>query len=244
MAGTDKADHPHPRRDRRDDARHAVFDNDAALRHHPHAGGGMEKEIGRRLAAGDLGRAEDVRVKAVVEADERQGVFQPLQPAARGDADAAGQRIEHRGDIRDCPQFALEQRPQPHPVPIGEIRGKRPMARFEIGNHAGKADPGIAVPDLVRRKLDATFREAFLIGTDRQQLAVDQDAVAIEDDEIEDHVGSLGEFGLDDDDRDIVGRATRQHIVAQPKRRLSRRRGGQFLCDLGIADDVGQPVAA
>ena len=49
----------------------------------------------------DLDGAEDVRVKAVVEAHQRQGMLQPLGPAARGDADLANQRIEHGGNPGD-----------------------------------------------------------------------------------------------------------------------------------------------
>jgi hypothetical protein len=129
-------------------------------------------------------------METVVEADQRQRMFEPLGPAARGDANLAGQRIEDRADAGDCLQLRLEQGPQPRPVAIGEIGGKRAVTRLEIGHHAGKADAGIAVADLVDRQLDAAFGQAFPVGADRQKLAVDQDPVAIEDNEIPAHYAS------------------------------------------------------
>src|SRR5258706_2657588 len=191
MAGADKADHSHARRDGRGHPRQAVLDYDAAFGHDPHSLGRVKEQIGRRLAARHFGRAEDVRMEPVVEADQRQRMFEPFGPAARGDANLAGQRIEDRADAGDCLQLRLEQGPQPRPVAIGEIGGKRAVPRLEIGHHAGKADAGIAVADLVDRQLDAAFGETFPVGADRQKLAVDQDPVAIEDNEIPVHYAWL-----------------------------------------------------
>ena len=101
-----------------------------------------------------------------------------------------------------------------------------PVPRLQIGNHAGKADPRVAFEDLVERQLDPAFDETFLIGADRQQLAVDQNAVAVEDHEIAAHGASRGGFGHDEDDRDIVDRSARQHVIAQTQHGLARRRGG------------------
>ena len=144
----------------------------------------------------------------------------------------------------DCPQFLFEERPQPQPVAIGEIGGKRAVARLQIGHHAGKADAGVAFEDLLDRQLDAAFGETFLIGADRQQLAVDQDAVAVEDHEIEPHRRSHRRLGQGDDDRDVVDRAARQHQIEQPLGRLARCGRTEFARDLAIGDHVGQPVAA
>src|SRR5204862_5631761 len=105
-----------------------------------HPGRRVEEQVGGGLAACDLDGAEDVRVKAVVEAHQRQGVLQPLGPAARGDACPANQRIEHRGDAGDGLQLALEQRPQPSAMAIGEICRERPVARLDVGHHPGPAD--------------------------------------------------------------------------------------------------------
>ena len=100
------------------------------------------------------------------------------------------------------------------------------MPGLEIGHHRGKADAGIALEDLIGRQLDAAFGKAFPIGADRQQLAVDQDAVAVEDDEIPPYLASRSGFGVDDDDGDIVGRAARQHMVAQAERGIPWWRRG------------------
>ena len=123
-------------------------------------------------------------------------------------------------------RLALEQRPQPSAMAIVEISRERPVARLDVGHHPGKADAGIALEDLIGRQFDAAFGKAFPIGADRQQLAVDQDAVAVEDDEIPAHPASRSGFGVDDDDGDIVGRAARQHMVAQAERGIPWRRRG------------------
>ena len=56
------------------------------------------------------------------------------------------------------------------------------MARLDVGDHPGKADAGIALQYFLDGDVNAAFGEAFLVGADRQQLAIDQHAIAIEDD--------------------------------------------------------------
>ena len=123
-------------------------------------------------------------------------------------------------------RLALEQRPQPSAMAIVEISRERPVARLDVGHHPGKADAGVALEELRLGELDAAFGKAFPIGADRQQLAVDQDAVAVEDDEIPAHPASRSGFGVDDDNGDIVGRAARQHMVAQAQRGIPWRHRG------------------
>ena len=62
----------------------------------------------------------------------------------------------------------------------------------------------VSLEELRLGEFDAAFGKAFPIGADRQQLAVDQDPVAVEDDEIPAHPASRSGFGVDDDDRDVV----------------------------------------
>lgn len=54
----------------RADARLAVLDHDAGVRPGGHPIGGEQKQIRRRLAAFDMGRAEDMRVEVAQEADQ------------------------------------------------------------------------------------------------------------------------------------------------------------------------------
>src|SRR5438876_7258316 len=61
------------------------------------------------------------------------------------------------------------------------------MPGFEVGEHAGHADAGVAFEDFLGRADDPVLGQAGEIGLDRQQFAVDQHAVAIEDDQVEGH---------------------------------------------------------
>src|SRR5260370_23707342 len=110
---------------------------------------------------------------------------QPLGRAARRDTAPAGERIDDRGDPRRRPQTGLEQRTHELPVTLVKTRQGPAIAGFEVGHHV--AGSGVALEDLVGREGDAVFGEAFDVGLNRQRLAVDQHAVAIEDDEIERH---------------------------------------------------------
>ena len=74
MARADKADDAHARRDAGDDARHAVSTTTQRSGAVPIRAAAWRNRSGR-LAARDLDGAEDVRVKAVVEADQRQGML-------------------------------------------------------------------------------------------------------------------------------------------------------------------------
>ena len=52
-------------------------------------------------------------------------------------------------------RLALEQRPQPSAMAIGEICRERPVARLDVGHHPGKADAGVALEELRLGELDA-----------------------------------------------------------------------------------------
>ena len=146
----------------------------------------MQEEVRGWLAACHLGAAEDVRVQSVEQAHQGQGKAKALGGAAGGNAELAIERGQQLGNAADRLQAALEQRRETLPVPRGEIREGAAVARFEIGEHAGHADAGITLQDLLGGEIDdPLLGQAGEIGLDRQQLAVDQDAVAIEDDEIE-----------------------------------------------------------
>ena len=60
---------------------------------------------------------------------------------------------------------------------------------MKINKETRQLAKGLLRASIVDGKLDAAFGETFLIGTDRQELTVDQHAIAIEDDEIPAHYG-------------------------------------------------------
>src|SRR5439155_25908811 len=97
MTAAGKADRGHPGGDCGGNPGAAVLDDDAASRLGADPRRGMEKEVGRRLAARDLGSAKDVRPKAFVEPNQRKSMAQPLGTAARRNAAAANQRINDSG---------------------------------------------------------------------------------------------------------------------------------------------------
>src|SRR5439155_12259838 len=80
-------------------------------------------------------------------------------------------------------QLGLEQGTHELAVAFAETRQAPPEARLEIGHHA--AGPGVALVDLLGGHFNAVFGEARDVRLHRQQLAVDEDPVAVEDDEIE-----------------------------------------------------------
>src|SRR5215475_5356452 len=74
MAAAEKAEHSHAGSDGPGDPGHAVLDDDAVLRHRLHLLGGEQEEVGRRLAALDLGRRENMRRELLVEAAAGEAV--------------------------------------------------------------------------------------------------------------------------------------------------------------------------
>ena len=120
----------------------------------------------RNRSGAGLPWATSTGVKAVVEADQRQGMAQPIGPAAGGDASLAGQCINDGAHAGDGLQLAVEERPQTPPPAVGEIGRQPAMPGLEIGHHRGKADAGIALEDLVDRQFDAAFGESFSVGAD------------------------------------------------------------------------------
>ena len=104
----------------------AVLDDDARLGCDPERAGGVEEEIGRRLAPGDVGRAEDPPLESLVEPGQPEGVAQPLVPGAGRDAGRQRDGVERFDDAVDGPQFAVERLPVERPVRLVPVRGQRP----------------------------------------------------------------------------------------------------------------------
>jgi hypothetical protein len=79
---------------------------------------------------------------------------------------------------------ALKRGGDAKPQRFGKVRRQcATLALLDVGAHRVGADAEIAVHDLFRRHRDADFGQAHGIGPARDRLAVDQHAVAIEDDE-------------------------------------------------------------
>ena len=173
---------------RRLDAGDAVLDDEAARRRHAHSTRGTEKEIRRRLAAAHLGRAEDVWREAIEQPNEREAMPQPVGRAARRDARPARQPVQRGCDAGHGGKLGVECRGEPQSQGLGETGRHCPSAApLEIGEHRSRAQADIAVEDVVDRDRDADLGETRGVDAAGDELAVDQNAVAIEDDEIRDH---------------------------------------------------------
>src|SRR5260221_9810260 len=110
---------------------------------------------------------------------------QPFRPAARSNAPPASKRIEYLGHPRNRLQTGLEQGTHELAVAFTETGEGPAVARFEVGQHAAR--PGVALDNLLGGHFNAVLGEACDVRLHRQEFAVDQDAVAVEDHEIERH---------------------------------------------------------
>ena len=87
------------------DAVDGVLDHGAACGVGPHARGGMEEQVGRRLTAGDLRGGEDMVAEEAFEL--RQGQAQADALGMRGGGDASlpdRHAVQHGVDARHRPQ--------------------------------------------------------------------------------------------------------------------------------------------
>ena len=190
VAAAKKGEDAHAGALRGDDAGGAVLDDDAIGRRCPHRRGGMEEEVGRGLAVGYHGGRIDRRVEAVDEAGEGQAEADPFHLARRGDADGQVDLRQRVDQPRHRPQFAAEQGVEvaPHPFERRVVEVK-PVFGVEGGDHRGKAAPEELAEAGIRVDVEALGGDGFEQHPHGERLAVDQNAVAVEDDEADIHRG-------------------------------------------------------
>ena len=170
------------------DARGGVLHDHAVARLEPHARGGVQEQVGRRLAVRDVGRAED----AARRRSGRRARSSPsveahlLVVAARRDA---GRRRRSASSAASIPRTGRSSRSNAASrrgvVALGEV----------LGHRAGRAAPRSARrPHAPARPMNAVDRLLAVMGSPRsvsvprqrrvgERLGVDEHAVAVEDHE-------------------------------------------------------------
>ena len=177
---------PHAGIFRSGDAGGAVLDDEAVLRLHPHRRGGMQEQVGVGLAAGDHAGRKDRRPETVDQAGDLEAEPDALGLAGGGDAEGNGQRIERFGHPGGGPQFPPEHLVELDPHALQRLGGEaQPVLGIELGSDRGKA----AAEEIAEAggwiDPDAFGRQRAEQDPHGQRLAVDEHAIAIEDDQLD-----------------------------------------------------------
>ena len=184
------AHHHHSRLDAGLDAGDAVLDDGRRRRLEAHPLGRVEEEVRRWLSARDVVDAED---RLVAKAVEQPAGVQPapdaLVVAAGGDAARQVRGVDRVQCIRDPGdrlEALVERREQPLAVPRAQV-GPRRAAKARLDRREPvrpRATLEVAV-DVVLRGRQAQVAQQLGEDRARERLAVDQHAVAVEDDGVD-----------------------------------------------------------
>jgi len=132
-------------------------------------------------------RAEERRgIEIAQQLSATELIVDRLGPAARGDAPATRKLFQHLSNAFHRPQFPVEQLTRASAdARFQHIRQHTTPFSFEGGIHILRAAADEALGDLVDRQSEAELDKHLGYRTARDHLAIDQHAIAIEDDEIE-----------------------------------------------------------
>ena len=145
----------------------------------------MEEEIGSWLAPRHFRCGKDVSPEAVRKPHDAQRLRDPRRAAARGNAGGDAEPIQHGQEPLRQPQAPLELRDQPLPVARLEIAGQRTLEiPPNVLGDRWKAPTKEVPPHMVEVEHDANARELRYEHPCTDDLAVDEDPVAIENHEI------------------------------------------------------------
>ena len=184
MAPPGEGHHPHAGGLGGHDAGRAVLDDQAGGGSVAEGRGGVQEEVGGGLAVGDHGRGEGAALEARPEAGDGERELDALGLRGGGDAVGAGQRVEGGGDVRDRLELGAE----------GGVEG----AAHGVEGGVGEGDAVVAGDDLAGGGERAAEEEGVGLGggqrdagggeggeqqAQRDRLAVDEHAVAVEEDE-------------------------------------------------------------
>jgi len=146
----------------------------------------MQEQVGRRLALGDLAGAEDAALEALVQAGEPQRVPEHLVAAAGGHAGGRGDAVQRLDDAVDRGELGVERRP------VAAVEPVLPVSRQAVAQpvqdllgHEGLRAAHEPLDHLGLAQRPAELGEDGGLHANREALAVDQDAVAVEDDELQ-----------------------------------------------------------
>jgi hypothetical protein len=152
----------------------------------------MQKDVRCRLALGDVLHAEETTLEPVPQASETQCESHPLVSTAGRHADRYRNVTEHSDDTRYGRELTLEHcaaRGLELEIPVD---GTTQLA-LDLLVHGGGRPSDEVLDDLRLGERPSEVRQDGRLGTHGEPLAVDEDAVAIEDHEVEcAHALSLG----------------------------------------------------
>ena len=150
-----------------------------------HRVGGVQEQIRRRLAASDRGGAEDPGIEQVQEPDRLERETNALDIARRRDAAAQRKGANGGGHIRDRGEVVAKAPIQTIAHGLKRLVGQ-PHAEFGLQDLQGRfqraSEEAVIDDALVQRHAGGRDRLHQRVRGDR--LAVDQHAVAIEDDQV------------------------------------------------------------
>lgn len=176
--------HGHARGARGEDAGRAVLDHEAAGGLRAHLGRGVEEEVGGGLAAGDLRGGEE----APHQGHEPRGPEARARPLRRGGGgDAEGDRAgpQHLGRAGGGAELGGEAAQEAGAVLPLEARGEGAAPALADGpRHGGEAAAEEVGGDVGLVEDDARLGREPDQDLGRDGLAVDEHAVAVEDDEV------------------------------------------------------------
>ena len=163
----------------------AVFDDHTRGRHNAHLRRRVEEEIRLRLATGNVARAEDPPCESLVQAGQPERQAHLLVASIRCDAHRDRDRVEGLDHTVDRSQLAdervtVEQLGFLFPRALRSIPLVRPNV---LGVRSRLAD--VPFDDLRFRQRMAESLEDSRHDADRDPFAVDQDAVAVENHQLD-----------------------------------------------------------
>src|SRR5260221_5000654 len=184
VAASDKSPNGHPGRLAGLYAANAVLDYEGAMRIYLHPFGGVEEEVGRRLAVLHHLRGIEAAVEMRRETGQREGERRPIDIAGRGDAMRDSQVLQYRIHPFDRAKRRKKGGVNPGLQFASKLLGDRASQRFVVFENRGQASSQEQIECLIDAKIDAVPCQRCRKAAAAQQLAVDQYAVAVENDEI------------------------------------------------------------
>ena len=147
----------------------------------------MKEQVGRGLSPWHEGRAVDIRPEGISQARYVERQRDPLRRRTRRDAQGvtgSPHILDDRRDTHHGLQFATEQPEQLNAAALLVILGERlPEIHFECSPHVLRGHAEEPPRHVLSGHLQPVFGEGAGLDVASQNLAVDEDAVAIEDHE-------------------------------------------------------------
>jgi hypothetical protein len=171
-----------------------IFDDRHAVRAHAHLRGGEHEYIGSRLASRNLRDAEEAAVETIEQSGQTQRGPHFRVVSARRDTAIASQGIQNHMDARDRLKLLGEGAVRAFPQLIDEARRNVPPQHFanqiEAVSHRVADEP---LEHIVDRDGDPELHEHRREHAIGDELAIDEHAITVENDEIETRHQMLGQ---------------------------------------------------